>query len=229
MENPYAKETHFSKRKFRVFLKLFCQDFTGLQMASLVHVNRNTANLWMGRFRQRIYDLSEQEKLKNATSVQIDETFFNDTKIMFPKFKWPYREIAVLGIIDAHGSVYARIVEKVNKACVFPVIQECCASGATIFTDGGTVYKGLSKLGYKHAFVNHIHNEFSRYENGLCITTNRIEGFWGWMRVRLTKFRGVKWDHLHLHIAESVWRFNHRKDDLYKILLLEFRKNPIHF
>lgn len=227
MENPYAKETHFSKRKFRVFLKLFCQDFTALQMASLTHVNRNTANLWINRIRERIEKLSEKEKLQNALCVQVDEIFFNDTKIMFPKYFFPRREIAVLGIIDLHGKVYARIVEKVTKANVYPIIQSCCARGATIFTDGARVYKGLSKTGYKHAFVNHVHNEYSRYENGSCVTTNRIEGFWGWMKVRLAKFRGVKWDCLHLHIAESVWRFNHRKEDLYKLLLKEFRKNPL--
>lgn len=69
--------------------------------------------------------------------------------------------------------------------------------------------------------------EFSRHVNNDCITTNRIEGFWGLMKVRLAKFRGVKWDNLAVHIAESVWRYNHRKDDIYKLLLREFRRKKL--
>jgi hypothetical protein len=42
----------------------------------------------------------------------------------------------------------------------------------------------------------------------------------------LAKFKGVKWSNLYLHIAESVWRFNHRRDEVYKILLKEFRIRP---
>lgn len=32
---------------------------------------------------------------------------------------------------------------------------------------------------------------------------------------------------LHLHIAESVWRFNHRHDDIYLLLLACFRANNL--
>jgi len=42
----------------------------------------------------------------------------------------------------------------------------------------------------------------------MCFVTNRIESFWDWIKVRLSKFRGVKWDNLLLHIFESTWRFN---------------------
>ena len=82
-------------------------------------------------------------------------------------------------------------------------------------------------MGYQHYSVNHIEKEFSKHIEEMCITTNRIGGFWGWMKVRLDKFRGVKWDNLHLHIAESVWRFNHRQDDMYLLLLRQFRAKKL--
>ncbi|MCL2338744.1 MAG: IS1595 family transposase [Proteobacteria bacterium] len=227
MKNPYAKETHFSKRKFRKFLQLFCKDFTATQIADFMNVNRKTANLWINKIRMRILLIVEQEKLCNAVCVQMDETYFTKTKEYFPKYKLPHEEIAVFGIIDSAGRVYAKIVEKVDIIHVFPVIFEVCAKDATIYTDSAVLYKGLSKLGYKHHAVNHRNMEFSRYENGACITTNMIEGYWGWLKVRLGKFRGVKWDNLDLHIAESVWRYNHRQDDIYKLLLKEFRVDKL--
>jgi transposase-like protein len=227
MKNRYANETHFTKQKFRKLIKYFCMEFTASQTAELLHTSRNTVNLWFNRIRQRIMLLVEKEKLRNATCVQMDETYFTKTKEYFPKYKLPHEEIVVFGIIDSAGRVYAKIVPKANKEHVFPVIFECCAKDATIFTDKAALYKGLRKLGYKHHAVNHRDLEFSRYENGMCITTNRIEGYWGWLKVRLAKFRGIKWDNLDVHIAESVWRFNHRQDDIYKLLLKEFRMNKI--
>jgi len=227
MKNHYAKRTRISTRQFRKFLRLFCKDFNASQIADLMNWNRKTVNLWITKIRMRILLIAEREKLRDATCVQMDETYFTKTKEYFPKYKLPHEEIVVFGIIDTYGKVYAKVISKENKAHIFPVIFECCAPNATIFTDKAPVYKGLTKLGYKHHSVNHSDKEFSRYERGVCITTNRIEGYWGWLKVRLAKFRGVKWDNLELHIAESVWRYNHRQDDIYKILLKEFRVNHL--
>ena len=127
--------------------------------------------------------------------------------------------------MDNHQKVYAKIIRKVCKQEIYPIISECCAKDCIISTDGGTVYKGLSLSGYRHRFVNHLDYEFSRYENGICITTNQIESFWAWMKVRFAKFRGIKWKNIHLHVAESVWRFNHRHDDIFMLLLSLFRVN----
>ena len=227
MKNPYAKETHFSKRQFRKLLQLFCKDFNATQIADLMHINRNTANLWINRIRARILLITEREKMNDAVCVQMDETYFTKTKEYFPKYKLSHEEIVVFGCIDSAGRVYAKIVPKCRKEYIFPIIFNCCAKDATIYTDSAVLYKGLAKLGYKHHTVNHRDMEFSRYENNVCITTNRIEGYWGWLKVRLAKFRGVKWDNLDVHIAESVWRYNHRQDDIYKLLLKEFRVEKI--
>ncbi|MGL4667975.1 MAG: IS1595 family transposase, partial [Saezia sp.] len=40
-------------------------------------------------------------------------------------------------------------------------------------------------------------------------------------------FNGVASDKFYLHLKECEFRFNHRHQDLYAILLLEFRVNPL--
>ena len=227
MKNRYQNVSKLSDAKFRLLIKYFCKEFTALQIADLLHINRNTANLWINRIRDRIFLLVEQEKMHNAKYVQMDETYFTKSLEYSPKYLFPYEELVVFGIINEQGKVYATIVDKPSKKEVFPIIKECCAKGATIYTDGAALYKGLTKLGYLHYSVNHVEKEFSKHIDEMCITTNRIEGFWGWMKVRLSKFRGVKWDNLHLHIAESIWRFNHRQDDIYLLLLRQFRANKL--
>jgi transposase-like protein len=227
MKNTYAKKSHFSVRKFRRFLQLFCKDLTAKQIAELLQVNRKTINLWLMRIRARIRIIVEEERFINADNLQMDEMFFTRTDKRFPKWQIPYEEVCVFGMVDGNSKAYATIVDKADHESIMPVILLSCKEGATIFTDASVLYKGLSKMGYNHKFVNHSQMEFCRIENGIKITTNRIEGLWGCIRIRFTKFRGIKWEYLPLHIAESVWRYNHRHDDIYKILLKEFRTDKM--
>ncbi|KPQ01069.1 MAG: hypothetical protein HLUCCA01_04020 [Bacteroidetes bacterium HLUCCA01] len=56
---------------------------------------------------------------------------------------------------------------------------------------------------------------------------NRIENFWGFACLRLSKFKGLHPATVRLHVAECAFRYNHRKDDLYPILLQIIRNNPL--
>ena len=56
---------------------------------------------------------------------------------------------------------------------------------------------------------------------------NGIESFWSYAKIRFVKFRGVNKKNFNLHLKECEFRFNHRGEDLYKILLEIFRKEPL--
>jgi len=227
MKNPYAKVTHLKKRKFKLVLRLFCEDLSATQIARLANVNRKTCNLWLGRIRERISVLAKAEEFTDATSVQVDESFFGGAIVPGTNRRWPMAQIIVVGLITDGVKVRVEMIRKVEKSQILPVIHACCAPGAIVHTDGCPVYKALPVLGYKHASVSHVDDEFSRYENGVCVTTNRIESFWDWSKNRLAKFNGIRLRDFRLHIKECEWRFNHRQDDIYTILLREFRKYPL--
>jgi len=52
-----------------------------------------------------------------------------------------------------------------------------------------------------------------------------IERFWEYTKDRLSKFYGLKKDDFYIHLKESEFRFNHRDEDLCKILLLLIKAN----
>jgi len=56
---------------------------------------------------------------------------------------------------------------------------------------------------------------------------NGIEGFWGYAKSRLAKFRGMSKHTFYLHLKECEFRFNHRHEKMYEILLDSCRKMPI--
>jgi hypothetical protein len=56
---------------------------------------------------------------------------------------------------------------------------------------------------------------------------NDIESFWGYAKIRLVKFKGMNKKMFNLHLKECEFRFNNRKQNLYKVLLGMFRKEPL--
>jgi transposase-like protein len=94
-----------------------------------------------------------------------------------------------------------------------------------IHSDGWSGYHGLVDLGFeKHFRVNHGENEFS---DGHGNHINGIESFWAYAKLRLAKFKGIRRDLFEVYLKETEFRFNHRSENLYALLLKIFRDEPL--
>ena len=58
-------------------------------------------------------------------------------------------------------------------------------------------------------------------------TSTASESFWRLVKGRLHQFVGVPDHPFLLHLKEWAFRFNHRYENLYKLLLKEFRQHPL--
>lgn len=106
-----------------------------------------------------------------------------------------------------------------------PIIKGVIALGSIIYTDNFTSYQHLLLDGYKdHFTVNHGDNEFAKDGQ---IHTNGIENLWALSKRRLSKFRGIDKLTFTAHIKEYEFRYNHRHDNIYNILLYNFRHKPL--
>lgn len=56
---------------------------------------------------------------------------------------------------------------------------------------------------------------------------NRIKSFWGNVKFRLSKFKGIHSSTFRLHLKECEFRYNNRNEDLYQLLLKILRNNPL--
>ena len=83
-----------------------------------------------------------------------------------------------------------------------------------IHTDGWAAYDGLILNGYDHYRVFHSANEFARGKSHV----NGIESFWSFAKRRLAKFNGCSTETFILHLKETEFRFNHRSENLLKIV-----------
>jgi transposase-like protein len=107
---------------------------------------------------------------------------------------------------------------------IIPIIKDKASTDSVINSDGWRGYNGLVDFGYKRHFrVHHGKNEFARGNSHI----NGIESFWGYAKIRLIKFKGMNKDMFKYHLKECEFRFNNRKQNLYKFLLGNFRKEPL--
>jgi len=88
---------------------------------------------------------------------------------------------------------------------------------------GGEVEVDESYFGARRAKGKRGRGEFARGEAHI----NGIEGFWGYTKARLAKFRGMSKRTFYLHLKECEFRFNHRHEEMYEILLDSCEKLPL--
>ncbi len=221
MENKYFKHSHISEAKSRQVVRLFCEDMTATQIASLTGLNRNTVNRLLTHIRQVIAVYCEAESPLSG-EVELDESYFGARRVRGKRGRGAHGKTIVFGLLKRQGKVYTQIVPNVSRATLKQIVQAKVESDSTIYSDGWKSYDGLVDWGYKrHYRVNHGANEFARGRSHI----NGIENFWGIAKVRLTKLRGLRQDHFNLHLKECEFRYSMRHEDMYHALLKILRKD----
>ena len=223
IKNKYIKQAHISEQKFKEILKCFCADLTAVQTAILTNVNRNTINRYYNKFRERIgYLCSIESPFKGE--IEVDESYFGAKRVKGKRGRGARGKTIVFGLLKRNGKVYTEIVPDAQKETLQAIIRGKVNIESIIYSDKWRGYNGLVDVGYdKHFRVNHSQNEFAVGKNHI----NGIESFWSYAKIRLVKFRGLSKDKFNLHLKECEFRFNYRKDNIYKILLKNFRKEPL--
>ena len=226
MKNRYVARSRISEHVFRRFLRHVAADLTAVQIAQLTGLNRNTVNRLLACLRERMAEACELERPFSGT-IEVDESYFGPRRVKGKAGRGAGKKTPVFGIYKRGDKVYTEVVPDCSKAVLLPAIRGKVALDSVIHSDGWRGYDGLVDMGYKkHLRVDHSANEFSsRRVRGNHI--NGIEGFWGYAKTRLARFRGMHPETFLFHLKECEFRFNHRRDDLYKVLLKLCRENPL--
>lgn len=206
--------SRISQRKIRRILRLFSVDVNGVQIAELTGINRNTVNRYLKIIRTMIAQYCEEQSPFSGV-VEVDESYFGSRHVKGKRGRGALGKTIVFGIYKRNGKVYTRIVPDVSRASLQAVIKGKVTLDSIIHSDHWKAYNGLVDVGYmKHYRINHS----VEYANSVT-HINGIESFWSFAKTRLSKFRGMNKQTFYLHLKESEFRFNHRHENLYKLLL----------
>ena len=224
MLNKYYKNSKLSEAKFRNIMRCFAGDLTATQTAEIARASRNAVNRVYAAVRGKILEYTRQVS-PFCGELEADESYFGPRRVRGKRGRGAGSKTIVFGLLKREGKVYTQIIPNAKAVTLQAVIRGHASLESVIHTDGWGGYDGLVDVGYeKHFRVNHCGNEFS---DGKGNHVNGIESFWGFAKHRLSKFKGIPKESFETYLKETEFRFNHRRQNLYKLLLKLLRENPI--
>lgn len=117
----------------------------------------------------------------------------------------------VVSVLQRGGRVQSVHMPKVTAENLRNVVNTMVDEKAHVMTDSSSVLKG-AMIKHKHDQVNHQEKEYVRYEDGVCITTNTIEGYFSILKRGINGvYHHVGKQHLHRYLSEFDFRYNARK------------------
>lgn len=222
------EDSHIPLSKWLLAYHLLCASKKGMSAHQLHRMLKVTyRSAWFMAHRIRYTMTQEPLSSKLTGVIEVDETYVGGKLRVGAYRKRPYfknrgekpkypsvvsNKAAVVSVLQRGGKVQSRHVERVTAENLKPIVNQMIAEDAHVMTDSSTVLKsGL--IARKHDQVNHVGKEYVRYEDGVCITTNTIEGYFATLKRGINGvYHHVGKQHLHRYLSEFDFRYNSRKE-----------------
>lgn len=221
------EDSHIPLHKWLLAYHLLCASKKGMsahQLHRMLKVTYRSAWFMAHRIRYTMSQEPLSSKLKGV--LEIDETYVggkrrnHQTWTVKPgqrgqDIRGPFEGKApVVAVLQRKGRVQSMHLQKVTGENLRPVIEKMVHPEAHIMTDSATVLtRVLKERQQKHDQVNHAAKEYVRYEDGVCISTNAIEGYFSILKRGINGvYHQVGKRHLHRYLTEFDFRYNTRKE-----------------
>jgi transposase len=153
-------------------------------------------------------------------AIECDETMFGGHRK--GKRGWGAAgKVIVLGILQRNGVVRVFPIKGRGRRIIEELVMEHTRPGSLYYTDDWQAYAGLSVRG-EHVVVRKERGRPKGRDH-----LNGIEGFWSYAKHWLYMYRGVPQKFFHLYLGELSFRFNHRNEDLFPLVLKLLRETPV--
>lgn len=225
MKNKYLKGAHISERKVRELLKLFCEDLTATQIANISGISRITVNAYLKLIRTNIAKYQEECGPFQFTNGDY-HVYSQHNGYDYPVINSTEGRKALYGIIRRSEAIYTDQVIPVDKTWLHDWLKgKLHADPEFLQKTKLNMYQGIADFNsLKLLRVNTASNGLQRGRAQI----DEIDLFWGLLKSRLAKFRGLNGGTLYLHVKETEFRYNNRNQDLYDLVISIVNKRPLH-
>lgn len=194
-------------------LKLFELEVSVRKSAAQLGLAYRTVYAAMTTIRLAILAAAHDAAAMLSGEIEMDESYFGG----FRKGKHgrgAAGKVPVFGILERDGRVVVEMVPNLKAQTVLDLAVTKVRRGSIVYTDRFRIYDSLMFCGYRHLKVDHS-VEFSRGR----VSINGLEGFWSWAKERLMKHHGISPVRFPLYLKELEFRYNHRNEDLFTLVL----------
>jgi transposase-like protein len=219
------EDSHIPLSKWLLAYHLLCASKKGMSAHQLHRMLKVTyRSAWFMAHRIRYTMRQEPLSSKLTGIIEIDETYVGGkVRIHTPTAVKPgerakdrpsqyANKAPVVSVLQRDGRVQSRHVPKVTAENLRPMVEQMVAEDAHVMTDSSTVLAGALSA-RRHDQVNHTAKEYVRYEDGVCISTNTIEGYFATLKRGINGvYHHVGKQHLHRYLSEFDFRYNSRKE-----------------
>ena len=182
---------------------------SSLQLGRDLNITQKTAWFLLHRIREM---LRAKEPVMLKGTVEADETYVGGRDKNRHKNKRKGKtgvgdKIAMLGLVERGGRVFAKRISAPTKEIIGQVVRQHIVKGSNLHTDEHGAYISLGKS-YNHKSVNHI---LQIYVEG-DVTTNTIEGFWANLKRGIYGiYHYTSEKHINRYLDEFCARYNTRQ------------------
>lgn len=214
------KHSKIPQREQRKLVELFVSGSTARTAASIVGVNKNTAQKFFHKLREII--ASKQDTgIYFGGEVEADESYFGGRR-KGKRGRGAAGKVPVFGLLKRGGKVYAEIISDAKTATLMPIIKKKVMPDSVVYTDALASYNALDVSEFKHIRINHS-ELFADKRNHI----NGIENFWNQAKRHMRKFNGVPKKNFRLFLKECEWRFNFPSPEYQVKMLIRWIKSEI--
>jgi transposase len=227
MKNKYLKGAHISEGKFRELLRLFCEDLTATQIANISGISRVTINNYLRMIRGKIAQFCEDKNPVNYLNDNDFASYSPTGNLTGHQKRAQQLNTTVFGIYKTGSGIFTNLLVGIDKATINEIIRSKKLNGnAGKWYDNLKQYSGIANFSsYKLIRINHQGEEPAKGSGQI----DEIDFFWGLIKGRLTKFRGMNNSTLYLHVKESEFRYNYRNNDIFNLLNDIIQQQPLHY
>lgn len=214
----WAGQVRVSARTWLWLVKLFELELTASQAALQTGVSYPTALKAFTTMRRAILATELPESPFLQREVEADESYFGPRRPRRtrgrPSGRGTPHKVPVFGILERRGTVRVEVVPDCSARTIRDHTLRWVKRGSLIYSDKWSAYDTLAFCGYRHLKVDHG-RQFTRGK----VHINGLEGFWAYAKGKLLKHHGVSPARFPLYLYEWQFRYNHRREDLFNLLL----------
>jgi transposase-like protein len=217
------EDSHIPLNKWLFAIHLLCSSKKGMSAHQLMRMLdiKQYKSAWFMAHRIR-YAMTGEITEKMTGIIEADETYVGGRRRRHqPHTKRPgQRDVDFLGpyadkqivfsVMQRGGKVHSRHIERVTADTLKAVLDDVASKDAHLMTDTGVLRK--RDTGHTHSLVNHKADEYVRYDEGVMVTTNTVEGYFSILKRGINGvYHHVGRRHLHRYLSEFDFRYNERK------------------
>ena len=211
----------------RQVIKYFALDLTAGKTAEVVALTRRSvsrARIFV-KIRARIAEECQRASPFGGT-VEVDESYFGARRVRGQRGRGAAGKTIVSGIFKRNGAVDTELVPDCKARTLQQIIGGRVAAPDTIIhCDGWRGSDGLVDVGYwKHFRVCHALNQFADGTNDIN-ATSKVFGLR--RNGGCPNSGGVARKTFYLHLKECEYRFNNRKQNLFRLLFKLLENYPL--